>query len=216
MPMTGKWLVMLTSGAAAVAVHAAEPGSVERGEKVAVACVACHQADGSGRNVPGGESWPRMAGLNADYLYHQLVSFKDGTRESATMRAFSGMLDDQQMRDVAAYYAAMPATAGQGGEEADEATLALGEKLATRGDWERYIPPCAGCHGPDNLGAGSAFPAIAGQNSGYIADQIRAWKAQRRNNDPVNLMAAIAERLDDRDIEAVSAWLARQPSSAKQ
>ena len=216
MNMTRGWAALLLTGVAAATVHAAEPGSAERGEKVAAACVACHQADGSGRNMSGGESWPRMAGLDADYLYRQLVAVKNGTRQSPTMQGFVGMLDDQQMRDVAAYYAAMPPTAGQGGEGADEAMLTHGEKLATRGDWDRYIPPCAGCHGPDNLGVGSAFPAIAGQNAGYIADQIRAWKTQRRNNDPVNLMAAVAERLDDRDIEAVSAWLARQPSSAKQ
>ena len=211
-----RWPAWLVFGMVAVAAHAADSGSAERGEEIAVTCVACHQADGSGANVPGGESWPRMAGLNADYLYKQLQSFKDGSRESATMQAFAGMLNEQQMRDISAYYAEMPPTPGKGGEEADDATLALGEKLATRGDWERYIPPCAGCHGPDNLGVGNSFPAIAGQNAGYIADQIRAWQAQRRNNDPLNLMAAIAERMDDRQIEAVSAWLARQPSSAQQ
>lgn len=216
MRMAKSGLSLVAAAAIAGTIHAAEPGLAERGEQVAAACVACHQADGSGRHVAGGESWPRMAGLNADYLYRQLVDFKSGTRQSASMQAFASMLDDEQMRDVAAYYAAMPATSGQGGEEADEAALALGEKLALRGDWDRYIPPCSDCHGPDNLGVGEAFPAIAGQNAGYIADQIRAWKAQRRSNDPIDLMAAIAERMNEDDIAAVSVWLARQPSTSQQ
>lgn len=187
-------------------------GDVASGEATAAVCVACHQPDGSGANVSGGESWPKLAGLNARYLYKQLVDVKEGTRKSPTMQPFINMLDDQQMKDVSLYYSQLEPTEGKGGEDATEEQLALGKKLATEGDWDRYIVPCSSCHGLDNQGAGDHFPAIAGQHAGYIADQLRAWKSGRRDNDPQHLMLAIAERMNDEDILAVSQWLSRQPA----
>jgi|SRR5690554_3791738 len=200
---------LLTLAAAPVA---ALDGDAARGQAAAAVCMACHQADGSGSNIPGGESWPRLAAMNADYIYKQLQDFKSGQRNNASMMPFAMMLNDQQMKDVAVYYSQMPATAGKGGENADEAQLALGEKLATWGDWSKYIPSCRSCHGPDNQGAGSHFPGIAGQHAGYIEQQIRNWQQGTRSNDPQNLMHAIAERMSDDDIKAAAAWLSRQPA----
>ncbi len=185
-------------------------GDAERGEQAAGACVACHQADGSGMNVSGGESWPRLAGLPAAYIAKQLHDFQAGRRENTTMMPFANMLDDQQIADVAAYYSEMPVTEAQGGSDADAALLARGEQLARRGDWDAYIVSCQSCHGPGNEGAGETFPGIASQHAGYIETQLRAWKAGERSNDPQNLMGAIAGRMSDEDIRAVSAWLANQ------
>ncbi|MGM0535026.1 MAG: c-type cytochrome [Pseudomonadota bacterium] len=185
-------------------------GDAERGEQAAGACVACHQADGSGMNVSGGESWPRLAGLPAAYIAKQLHDFQAGRRENTTMMPFANMLDDQQIADVAAYYSEMPVTDAQGGTDADAALLARGEQLARRGDWDAYIVSCQSCHGPGNEGAGETFPGIASQHAGYIETQLRAWKAGERSNDPQNLMGAIAGRMSDEDIRAVSAWLANQ------
>lgn len=187
-------------------------GDAKAGEQAAVTCVACHQADGSGMNIPTGESWPSLGGIDADYLFKQLVDIKAGTRNSPSMMPFANMLNEQQSKDVSAYYSQLPATQGGFDEAATEEELAHGEKLATVGDWDRYIVPCSSCHGPDNLGAGDAFPRLAGQHAGYIADQLKAWQAGTRDNDPQHLMLAIAERMNDEDIRAVSQWLARQPA----
>lgn len=188
-------------------------GDAKAGEQAAVTCGACHQADGSGMNIPGGESWPALAGMNASYLHKQLQDLKTGgTRQSPSMMPFASMLDEQQAKDVAVYFSQLPATAGKYDETATEEELALGKKLATAGDWDRYIVPCSSCHGPDNLGAGDVFPRIAGQHAGYIADQLKAWQSGKRDNDPQHLMLAIAERMTDADIRAVSEWLARQPA----
>ncbi|MBB3184634.1 cytochrome c553 [Halomonas fontilapidosi] len=201
--------LLLGLGLAAGHAQALE-GDAERGQQAAGACVACHQADGSGMNVPGGQSWPRLAGLPAEYIAKQLHDFKAGRRENASMMPFANMLDDQQIADVAVYYSEMPVTEAQGGEGADAALLARGEQLALRGDWDAYIVSCKSCHGPDNTGAGGTFPGIASQHAGYIATQLRAWQAGERGNDPQNLMGAIADRMSDEDIRAVSAWLANQ------
>ncbi len=194
----------------------AQQGDAERGQAAAATCTACHQADGSGMNVPNGESWPRLAGLNADYIAKQLHDFKAGQRQNATMVTFANMLDDQQIADVAEYYSQMPLTPGQGGDEADEALLARGQQLAERGDWNAYIVSCQSCHGPGGTGVGSTFPGVASQHAGYISAQLTAWKNETRSNDPQNLMGAIAKRMSDNDIQAVSAWYATQSGSEEQ
>ena len=202
--------LLLGLGLASGQAQAQQEGDAERGQAAAGTFVACHQADGSGMNVPGGESWPRLAGLPAGYIAKQLHDFKAGRRENASMMPFASMLDAQQIADVAAYYSQMPVTEAQGGEKADAALLTRGEQLALRGDWDDYIVSCKSCHGPGNAGAGATFPGIASQHAGYIETQLRAWQAGERHNDPQNLMGAIAQRMSDGDIRAVSAWLANQ------
>ncbi|MDN3559173.1 c-type cytochrome [Vreelandella neptunia] len=110
----------------------------------------------------------------------------------------------------------MPVTPGQGGDEAEEALLARGQQLAERGDWNAYIVSCQSCHGPGGTGVGSTFPGVASQHAGYISAQLTAWKNETRSNDPQNLMGAIAKRMSDNDIQAVSAWYATQPGSEEQ
>lgn len=205
-------VLMVTALSLAISSASALEGDAEAGKQAAATCVACHQANGGGMNIAGGESWPALAGLDANYLYKQLQDIKSGQRNSPSMTAFANMLSDQQKKDVAVYYSQLPAVQGNGGEKATKEELAHGEKLALSGDWDRYIVPCKSCHGPDNQGAGANFPGIAGQHAGYIEDQLRAWKSGKRNNDPQNLMLAIAERMNDKDIRAVAAWLSRQPA----
>jgi len=202
-------------GTSALAVDGLQ-SDPQRGEVVAKTCVACHQADGSGRNVPNGESWPRLAGLPQAYIARQLRDYQEGRRQNSTMAPFANMLDDQGIADVAAYYAGLSVTEGQGGEDVDDATLARGEELALRGDWNQYIVSCQSCHGPGNAGAGGVFPGIASQHAGYIARQLNQWQKGERDNDPQGLMAAIAKRMSDEDIQAVSAWLSRQPVTSAQ
>lgn len=186
--------------------------AIERGKEAAAACVACHQPDGNGKDNGTAESWPRLAGLNADYLVEQLHAYQDGSRESATMVAFAQMLDEQQQQDVALYYANLPPGPATP-PEADEDLLKRGRTLAQEGDWERYIVPCQSCHGPNNLGIGSEFPAIAAQPAGYLRAQLEAWQNGTRQNDPLDLMGSTARRMTSHDIEAVSAWLATRPAT---
>ena len=189
----------------------AQTGNPAQGEQEAAICAACHQPNGQGMNIPGGESWPSLAGLNASYLAKQLHDFKTGKRTNASMLPFATMLNDQQILDLAAYYASLPALEVSPANE-DSDLLNLGKKLAETGDWDRYIVPCASCHGPSNQGAGEHFPAIAGQHPGYIEAQLLAWQDGSRANDPQDLMLAIAKRMTKQDIKAVAAWLASQPA----
>ncbi len=189
---------------------AANAGNIEAGKAAAAVCVACHQVDGGGMAPAGAEPWPALAGLDAGYIIKQLNDFKSGARKNVSMQPFAQMLNDQQVTDVAAYYASLPLPAREA-PEADRELLAHGEKLALQGDWDRYIVRCVACHGPGNAGVGSDFPRLAGQLPEYLRRQLQAYRDGSRSNDPQDLMGSIARRMSDRDIEAVSLWLGSQP-----
>lgn len=204
----------LLAGALACCNLAHASDGAERGQAIAMQgdgsgapCIACHGLDGAGNDAAG---FPRLTGLDAGYLVKQMQDYRSGARQNAVMAPNVDNLDDQQMADVAAWYASQQPTPASL-PEVDSALLELGQKLASTGDWDNYVVPCETCHGPGSLGVGSAFPRLAGQHAGYIKQQLQAWKNGTRGNDPDQLMLAIAARLSDEQIEAVAAYLARQP-----
>ncbi|MBD3640666.1 MAG: cytochrome c4 [Marinobacter sp.] len=212
--------LILTGAMTALASGAyAAGGDPERGAQLAAQgdgsgapCLACHGADGSGNNAAG---FPRLAGLDANYLANQMLAYNNGGRISPVMQPNVDNFDEQQIRDLAAYYAAMSIPETTTPANVSDEVLALGEKLANQGDWDNYIPPCSSCHGPGNRGVGETFPAIAGQHPNYIRSQLNAWKNNQRNNDPNQLMTAVAERLTEEQINAVAAYLGSQSATAK-
>ena len=187
-------------------------GDPARGKALTGACTACHQEDGNGRdNGAGADSWPRLAGINADYLAAQLAAYKKGERRAPSMKPFSMMLDDAKAADIAAYYASLPPPAATSSTTADDAQLARGKQLAEAGDPDKQIKPCAECHGADNRGDGK-IPAITAQPASYLRAQITAWKQGDRPNDSADPkgMFQTARHLDDADSAAVAAWLSTQ------
>jgi len=84
-------------------LHAA--GDVEAGKQKAQVCQACHGVDGNGI---GDGQYPLIAGQYADYLVFALKSYKIGTRQNAIMSGFVANLSDQDMEDLAAYFAEQP------------------------------------------------------------------------------------------------------------
>lgn len=200
--------IIMATGLSAAAVRA-QSGDPVKGKEAAIVCQACHMEDGGGKDNGDIESWPRLAGLPAAYLHKQMLDFKNGSREAPSMMPFANLLDDAQLADVSAYYASLPAPTPSL-PAADAALMAHGEKLALRGDWDRYLPPCMSCHGPGNRGAGDIFPGIAGQHAGYLQKQLQLWQQDARRNDVNQLMSVIAKRLTAEDIAAVTLWLAHQ------
>lgn len=183
----------------------ADDAAIERGKNAAATCFACHGPEGAGNPAA---AWPRIDIFTANYIEKQVMDIKEGRNDSPTMKPMVDPISAEDIADIAAYYASQSADVPA--EEADDALLERGEKLALRGDWDNYIPACKSCHGPDNRGVGDAFPSLAGQHASYIKSQINAWKNGARRNDPQNLMLAVAERLSDEDIEAVAAYFAAQ------
>jgi cytochrome c553 len=178
---------------------------VRHGDGHAIApCSSCHGQAGEGNRAAG---FPRLAGLPDTYLAAQLDAFAGGVRHSPVMEPVARALSAQQRAQLARYYSALPAP-----RLPNEApTAALEDRLALQGRWSNEIPACVSCHGEGGSGVGSRFPPLAGQSSLYIANQLRAWKLGTRRGDPLGLMQAVASRLSEQDIAAVSEYFAAQP-----
>ena len=168
------------------------------------ACVACHGARGEGQAAAG---FPRLAGQPKAYLLKQLQEFADGKRKNPQMEPIARALSAQQRGDVADHYASLPGWKADAKADASSPQSLLGSSLATRGNWNKEIPACFACHGPDGAGIPPHFPALTGQPSAYTRAQLKAWQAGTRSNDPQGLMKAVADRMTDAEIDAISRYL---------
>lgn len=178
-------------------------GDLEKGkEKAGQICQACHGLDGNG--VPGQPVWPKLAGQHPDYIYKQLTNFKNNDRSNAQMTPMALPLSDEEMRDLAVYYASLP----QSGGAPDPELAVLGETIFRAGNPQSGVPACSGCHGPDGLGSNLAkFPRISGQHSEYTDQTLKLFRATERRNDPNGMMRGVAARMTDQEIAAVSAYV---------
>jgi len=137
-----------------------------------------------------------------------LRDFKRGARVNPVMQPMAAALSDAEIAAVARYDASRPAPKAPAEPPGAAELRRRGEMLARDGLWAKDVPACFQCHGPEGKGVPPHFPSIAGQPSGYIAEQFAAWREGRRKNDPVALMKTVAERLAPDDIKAVALFLA--------
>ena len=177
------------------------------------ACVACHGARGEGQTAAG---FPRLAGQPQAYLLKQLQDFSTGTRKNAQMEPIARALSAQQKRDAADYYASLPGWKADANTPVASPQSLAGSKLALQGNWNKDIPACFACHGRDGAGIPPHFPALSGQPGAYVRAQLKAWQAGKRSNDPQGLMKAVADRMTDAEIDAVSLYLERPSFSGKE
>ncbi len=198
-------LSALVATLAAGAVMAAEtavpakPDLAKGQEKATQVCVACHTADGS-RGSPAN---PILQGQHADYLAKQLHEFKTGKRANPIMAGMAAALNDDDIRNVAAFYASKQAKPGFA---KNKDLVALGEKIYRGGIAAKQVPACAGCHSPTGAGIPAQYPRLAGQHADYAEAQLNGFRAGQRANGP--MMTTIAARLSDREIKAVTDYTA--------
>jgi len=177
----------------------AKPDLAKGGAISSQVCAACHVADGS-RGAPAN---PILQGQHADYLVKQLTDFKSGKRQNAVMTAMAAPLSEEDIRNVAAFYAGKMAKPGFA---KNKDTVELGQKIYRGGVAERNIPACAACHGPTGSGIPVQYPRIGSQHGEYIEAQMNAFRSGTRTNSPQ--MAAVAARMNDKEIKAVSDYIA--------
>lgn len=188
------------SASAADAPKAAAKPDLAKGQATATAvCVACHTFDGS-RGSPAN---PIIAGQHPEYLVKQLAEFKEGKRENAIMKGFASTLSEDDMRNVAAFYAGK---SSKPGFAKDKTLVTLGERIYRGGIAERAVPACAGCHSPSGVGIPSQYPRLAGQHADYTEAQMLAFRDGVRRNNAV--MTGVAARLNNREIKAVADYIA--------
>ncbi|HLO92910.1 MAG TPA: c-type cytochrome [Burkholderiaceae bacterium] len=192
-------LVFTAAASASEAPAPAKP-DLNKGQAIsAQVCSACHTADGS-RGSPAN---PILQGQHADYLVKQLTEFKSGKRDNPVMKGMASTLSEEDMKNVAAFYASKQAKEGL---TKDKALVTLGQKIYRGGIAERQIPACAGCHSPNGAGIPAQYPRLAGQHSDYTELQLNGFRAGTRGNSVQ--MAAIAAKMNDREIKAVADYIA--------
>ena len=175
-------------------------GDIQRGKEQSVTCAACHGQDGNSINP----EWPNLAGQHEKYLMLALNSFKDTSRQNILMTSQAAALDEQSMKNLAAYYASQSANR----RTADPALVSQGERLYRGGNLDRSISACIACHGPTgtgNLGAG--YPALKSQHSAYTANQLMAYRSNTRQTDANRIMRDIAGLMTDDEILAVASYI---------
>jgi cytochrome c553 len=203
-----RFLLPLFSLVAITAAHAAEhaeigpAGDPAKGKVIATTlCVNCHNADGNS-TIPTN---PKIAGQHAEYLFKQMKNFKNGERANPIMAGMISAYSEPQMLDLAAYFSEQvykPEVAK------NHDTVDLGRKLYRGGNPAKGLPACAGCHGPAGAGIPGRFPRIAGQFAEYVEIQLKAFRVGERANDPNKMMRAVADRMSDADIKALSDFVA--------
>lgn len=177
-------------------------GSYEDGQTKAVRCGACHGPDGNSVNP----QWPSIAGQHAPYIVRQLRAYQNGERTNILMTSQAMSLTEQDIKDLAVFFAAQPAAAKA---VADTALVGKGEALYRGGDKESGAAACLTCHGPTGRGnPAAAYPLLRGQHAIYVADTLRAYASDARKSDgPTRIMRDISKRLSEDDIVAVAAYV---------
>jgi len=175
---------------------------IEAGRAKAQPCAACHGPTGLS---PSG-MFPHLAGQQASYLVKQMKDIRDGRREVAQMAGQLDDFSDQDIRNVAAFYADQSPPLGQA--DPDETLVERGRALYRAGDLDERIPACSACHTPTGGGIGSAaYPAVAGQHPEYTIATLQAFAEGSRDNDPNGIMRDIAAKLSDEDMQALANYL---------
>lgn len=184
-----------------VGASALAEGSAEAGQAKAEPCVACHGVSGHSVNP----LWPNLAGQNVAYIQRQLAAFKSGARQDPLMTPMAMTLTDEDIADLAAYYAAEAPTATL---EAEPSKVELGKRIYMGGDLDRGVAACAACHSPAGNGnPGAGYAALRGQQAMYVAAQLKAYRAGTRQTDPGEMMRQIALSMTDEQIDAVASYI---------
>lgn len=199
-------LCVLLTGAVAQAAEQGAPqaavGDAAAGKEKSATCAACHGADGNSM----APTFPKIAGQHASYIFEQLNAFKDGGRQDPSMSPQVANLNEQDMRDLAAYFSGQTVKLGA----ADKDAVALGQKIYRGGDKAKGVMACTACHGPTGAGNPSArYPSLSGQHPDYILKQLQGFKAGARMSDPGSkFMTSLAARMSEEEMKAVSQYVA--------
>lgn len=177
-------------------------GDATAGATKAAVCAACHGVAGNGIISP---DWPKLAGQHSAYTVSQLKAYKANERKNPVMYGQAAPLSEQDMADLAAYFAAQKPVPGLASKD----SIKIAEKLYRAGDASRGLPSCSSCHGPTGAGQPSAqYPRIGGQNGNYTATQLRAYKSgERAAGKHAPMMVAVAAKLTDEEIAALASYV---------
>ena len=172
--------------APAAAAPAAVPGDPHRGKQLSYTCLGCHGIDGY-RNAYPDYSVPKLEGQSPEYLLAALHGYRDGDRSHLTMHSQASELSDQEMADIAVFFAGKPLTptGKASGTVPKTATL------------------CTSCHGQDGVAIAPMYPSLAGQHQDYLVRAIEEYQKGGRKN---AIMKGFAATLKPAEIAEIAAY----------
>ena len=202
-PTAAEWLARL----------AAKPrGDARRGQALhqSLFCASCHGEEGTAPT----QNWPHLAGQREAYTFKSLQDYQQGLRsggeQAALMTSAVEGMTPQEMADVAAWYATLPAP--KEAHTPRRSDLAADVRpLVRRGDPGRLLTPCASCHGAQGQGGIQEAAALAGQNPQYFVRTMLDFQQGRRVTDVHRGMRFVAARLTVEEIQALAAHYADLP-----
>ena len=191
-------IVLVLSGLISFTANAAD---AEAGKAKSAPCAACHGADGNSTNP----IWPSLAGQHETYIVKQLMDFKAERRVDASMAGMVAGLSEDDMKDLAAYFASQTPKA----VAFDGALIEKGENIYRGGITETHVAACMGCHLPSGKGNGPAgWPSLKGQHPDYVVAQLQKFKDGSRANDASGMMRNLVVRMSEAEMKAVAAYIA--------
>lgn len=167
-------------------------GDQAAGKAAAAACAGCHGDQG----ISGNPATPSLAGQDAQYIAAALKAYKDASRSDETMKGLAAALDDNGMKNLAAFYAA---------QQPQPPNV---RKPLTTAEWTQR---CDRCHGVNGNSTDLRVPGLAAQRADYMEKVLHAYRSGERKN---TTMAAMAEGLSETDVENLAAYYARQKARA--
>ena len=179
-------------------------GNPVAGREKSQLCQGCHGEDGNSTDPV----IPKLAGQYANYISKQVRNYQAGIRSHQIMNAMAATVSDDDLADIAAYFASQNKMEGDG-----SADNPPGKELFLHGDPSQMRLACVNCHGLNGKGVNpkiSMFPVIGGQHKEYIRRQLVNFREGSRTNSPNSIMNRIAESLTDTEIESLAEYMSVQ------
>ena len=165
-------------------------GNSERGRELAETCMGCHGVESMTNAYPTYRI-PKLGGQYGDYIVAALTGYKTKDRAHSTMHSQAATLNNDDMRDIGAYFESLGAAESTAKGTAPEAATV-----------------CITCHGDTGKGISPAFPSINGQYPDYLAQALSQYQSGERKNP---IMAGFVGPLTKEDIKVLSAYYSNQP-----
>jgi cytochrome c553 len=181
--------------AGSAAAQTAPAADAKRGKTISYTCLGCHGIDGY-RNAYPDYSVPKLEGQHPEYLAAALQGYRDGDRAHMTMHSQASTLSDQDIQDIAAYFAGKP--------------------LTPSGKPPAGVPQaaslCTSCHGADGIAIAPSYPSLAGQHPDYLTRAIDEYRKGGRKNP---IMKGFAAQLKDEDLAVIAKYFSAQQPGLK-
>ena len=181
---------------------------IAAGKSASIVCGSCHGDNGISNVV----DTPHLAGQPTEYLLNAMLAYQNGDRIHEIMQIALSKLGEQDLINLAGYYASLTPPDTSTNPEPVPVGL-VKETIETESEDQSAIAPaaaasCSGCHGATGVSAIPGTPSLASLSKEYLVIATKAYRTQERQ-DP--LMAGMVAALSDEDIDALAEYYAAQP-----